>query len=392
MQFDYWQPHELDQHVILLKLSEYLRSERSMVTKRVFYNYSSLSLFLGLLFLLASCTAGQKESLKPTESLSIITTQTSPFSISPTIAPSLTRTVGFTATITPPAEPTPGIGSLKIRTADGMKMMYVPAGDFLMGTSDEEIAYILNLDFCKRTNCKKSNFSAAQPQHKVNLDAYWVDQTEVTNAEFAKCVAAGVCKSPAHNTDPGHPEFGDPKYDQYPVTMVTWQQASDYCQWAGGQLPSEAEWEKAARGSDGRYYPWGNTLDKSRMNTCDLNCQALNGRDPKVNDGYAETAPVGSYPAGASPFGALDMLGNVYEYVSDWYDITYYATSPDKNPSGPLTAVLPDSGWAAPCKVVRGGAWDEYNDTISTSYRHCSDGAGTYPCLGFRCIIKAAGQ
>src|SRR5690606_19387879 len=142
--------------------------------------------------------------------------------------------------------------------------------------------------------------------HTVYLDAYWIDQTEVTNALFAKCVEDGDCTPPVQSvSSAGLPYYGNPRYDNFPVMRVNWYQANAYCQWADRRLPTEAEWEKAARGTDGRTYPWGNET---------LNSNLLNH-----NYSVGDTTEVGSYPAGASVYGALDMAGNVGEWVNDWY-------------------------------------------------------------------------
>jgi len=225
----------------------------------------------------------------------------------------------------PPAEA--NIGDTWTRPADGMVMVYVPAGEFLMGSSDAD-------DQAQDTE---------KPQHTVYLDAFWIDRTEVTNAQYRKCVEAGACREPGC--------WNDERYSapDQPVVCVSWDGAQDYAAWTGGRLPTEAEWEKAARGTDGRIYPWGNEFDGSRLNYCDRNCEQ-DGKDTSADDGYAVTAPVGSYPTGASPYGALDMAGNVWEWVADWYDGRYYARSPARNPQGP------DSGDG---RVGRGGAFYE---------------------------------
>jgi eukaryotic-like serine/threonine-protein kinase len=212
-----------------------------------------------------------------------------------------------------------GIGSTWTRPADDMLMVYVPAGKFMMGS-----VYSGSL--------AQDN---EMPQHTVTLGAYWIDKTEVTNAMYAKCVQARVCDAlfiPSSKSRKSY--YGNPTYDAYPVINVTWDAAHSYCQWAGARLPSEAEWEKSARGTDGRTYPWGNAAP-----TCSL---------ANYSGCSSDTTTVGHFPSGASPYGALDMAGNVWEWVNDWYDLRYYANSPSSNPQGPVSG----SG-----HVVRGGAW-----------------------------------
>ena len=160
------------------------------------------------------------------------------------------------------------------------------------------------------------------PQYTVYLDAYWIDQTDVTNAMYAQCGAAGNCTGP-HDTS-SHSRsnyYGSSQYADYPVINVDWNQTGVYCRWAGRRLLTEAEWEKAARGTDGRIYPWRN--------------QAPDATLANNNDHVGDTPKVGSYPAGASPNGALDLAGNVSEWVADWYGDTYYQSSPPINPAGP---------------------------------------------------------
>jgi formylglycine-generating enzyme required for sulfatase activity len=183
------------------------------------------------------------------------------------------------------------------RPVDGMTMILIPAGEFLMGDDTAPFAY-------------------EKPQHTVTLDSYWIDRAEVTNAQYRLCVEAEACAEPKVWEDENL------NGDDQPV-LVPWEGAQAYCKWAGARLPSEAEWEKAARGTDGRKWPWGNEFDPSRAN--------LSGDE----DGYMLTAPVGIFPTGASAYGALDMAGNAAEWVADWYDAEYYAHSPAKNPTGP---------------------------------------------------------
>jgi len=223
----------------------------------------------------------------------------------------------------------------------------VPAGEFLMGSTDAG--------------------SGEKPQHKVYLDAYLIDRTEVTNAMYARCVAAGACKPPSSlSSSERSSYYGNSRFDLYPVIYVSWDDARSYCQWAGGRLPTEAEWEKAARGTDGRIYPWGNEGP-----TCD-----------RVNyDGgkcVGDTAPVGAYPQGASPYGALDMAGNVWEWVADWYQDTYYASAPTRNPPGPGSGQY---------RVLRGGGWFRYDGDLRAAYRHhFYYPTGQSNDIGFRCV------
>ena len=234
--------------------------------------------------------------------------------------------------------PTPSFGSW-LRERDGMVMVYVPEGNFSMGADNNGVL-------------------VAPPVHTVYLDAYWIDQTEVTNAMYALCVSAGACQLPSSYSSSTRSSFyGNSQYADYPVIYVSWNDANTYCEWAGAHLPTEAEWEKAARGTDGRTYPWGNNAP-----TCALaNSWGSNGTC--VDD----TTAVGSYPAGVSPYGALDMAGNVDEWVADWYS----DTSPSSTPtSGGL--------W-------RGGSW--FNDVgpVHTAISIRNGGDDTNSFVGFRC-------
>jgi formylglycine-generating enzyme required for sulfatase activity len=212
--------------------------------------------------------------------------------------------------------------------------------------------------------------SDEKPQHTVYLDAFWIMQTEVTNAHYARCVQAGDCTSPANS------RWNEPKYAEHPVTDVSWHQASAYCQWAGSRLPTEAGWEKAARGTDGRKHPWGNQAVAGNLpNFADRNF-GVSWADKSVDDGYQFTAPVGSYPAGASPYGLLDMAGNVWEWVADWYSEGYYADAPVKNPTGPA---------AGSARVLRGGSWGNDGRFVRSAGRYWYDPDVGVDVVGFRC-------
>jgi formylglycine-generating enzyme required for sulfatase activity len=247
-----------------------------------------------------------------------------------------------------------GIGSTQISPKDGMMQVYVPAGEFLMGSDKTK---------------DSQAFDNELPQHTVYLDAFWIDQTEVTNAEYAGCAASGQC-TPPHETSSSNRSsyYGNSQFDSYPVINMDWSQATAYCAWAGRRLPSEAEWEKAARGTDSRIYPWGN----------DISCNQSNywGKDGGCK---GDTSRVGSYPSGASPYGALDMAGNVWEWVNDWFGSSYYQNSPARNPGGP------DSGTS---HVLRGGSWNINVRLVRSAYRSDYAPVNRLYFIGFRCAAS----
>lgn len=260
-----------------------------------------------------------------------------------------------TATLTPspPAitpSPTPQYpkGASIISAADGMKQLSVPAGEFRMGTL-EDGEWISENEI---------------PQHIVHLDGFWMDETEVTNAQYKKCVDTGACAPPHHVSSYSKPEyFGNPEFDQFPVVYVDWEQAKTYCEWAGRRLPTEAEWEKAARGSTERLYPWEGDAKGEYF----ANFTFYMFEDPVA---------VKTYPPGVSPYGMYEMAGNVYEWVADWYSATYYAESPMANPKGPETGLT---------RVMRGGGWSSdwvYIRTAARMHYYPQDSSSD---LGFRC-------
>jgi formylglycine-generating enzyme required for sulfatase activity len=255
------------------------------------------------------------------------------------------------------------------RPADGMVMVYVPAGEFQMGSTDDEVDYALQLCY---GDCERYWFDGEQPVHTVVLDGFWIDQTEVTNAQYRRCVGAGYCRSPTQSSSYTRASYyGNSTYDDYPVIHVSWRQAATYCEWAEARLPTEAQWEYAARGSEGQVFPWGNTFDGARLNYCDSSCR-FDWAASTVDDGYADTAPVGSYRAGASWCGALDMAGNVYEWVADWYGA--YSTGRLVNPTGVGSGEF---------RVLRGGSWDDDARGVRSAWRIRWSGAEDD--AGFRC-------
>jgi formylglycine-generating enzyme required for sulfatase activity len=293
---------------------------------------------------------------------------------------------------TSPPTTVPETVSTRTCAKDGMVQVYVPAGEFLMGSTSSDIDQVLEI--C--AHCQRDWFQNEMPQRQVYLDAFWIDRTEVTNAMFAEFVAATGYETAAEQAGSGivfnlfskdwkltkgadwqHPRGPTTDIqglDDHPVVQVNWNDATAYCEWAGRRLPTEAEWEKAARGTDGRVYPWGNQPPAGNLlNFADRNLDAPvsnHGED----DGYPFTAPVGSYPDGASPYGALDMAGNVWERVSDWYGD--YASAPSRNPAGPSSGDY---------VILRGGSWSRAAWHVRTAFRLRYPRENRSSGQGFRC-------
>jgi len=227
-------------------------------------------------------------------------------------------------------------------------------------------------------------WGAEAPKHTVYLDAFWIYGTEVTNSMYRLCVEDGDCKAPQKIFSHTHERyFNNPEFDGYPVIYITYDDAQVYCEWVGARLPSEAEWEKAARGEAGLLFPWGNDeLQNNLANFCDEGCpgHSMEVTELGFNDGYRDVAPVGSYPAGASPFGALDMAGNVLEWVADWYAVDYYSYSPQINPKGP------ESGTR---HIIRGGSWWGTRDGLRPAARASKSQNFSSDKVGFRCAVEA---
>jgi formylglycine-generating enzyme required for sulfatase activity len=233
------------------------------------------------------------------------------------------------------------VGSTKANSRDGAEMVWVPAGEFLMGSnggSEDE-----------------------KPQRRVYLDGYWIYRNLVTVAQYRR-----FCQATERQM-PDAPEWG--WQENHPVVKVSWDDASAYCKWAGTSLPTEAQWEKAARGGDGRDFPWGNKFLTSNL-----------WSSKKELGDVERSAPVGSFPAGASPYGALDMAGNVWQWCVDWYNPDYYNKGVNRNPMGPA----PD---ADQVRVIRGGSWADFESSyFRTSKRFFFAPADRDNALGFRCV------
>jgi sulfatase modifying factor 1 len=231
-------------------------------------------------------------------------------------------------------------------------MVFVPGGEFEMG----------------------SNAGASeQPIRVVNVDAFYIDQTEVTVEAYVECLDAGACGPPPVGNGFN---YGIEGRDQHPINGATWYDAQAYCAWVDGgvkRMPTEAEWEKAARGTDGRTYPWGDEPEANCMYT-------VMEEDAQDGCGAGSTMPVGSLPLGASPYGAYDMSGNVYEWVSDYW--AFYDPSDLDNPTGPATGDM---------KVARGGAWGLADPLyLTATYRGGDSPHQEYPIIGFRCVRSGA--
>lgn len=307
-----------------------------------------LVFFLLVGLLLSSACGPSQAQLAATAQAAVEATQTArptPTAIPNTPTPESTPTLAATAT------PAFTIGSTQIREADNMTMLYVPAGEFTMGYGE--------------------GLQDQRPSHTVYLDAYWIDKTEVTMGQYALCVGAGKCR---------RPKGAQPSEDS-PVVNGTWDDANSYCAFVGAPLPTEAEWEKAARGTDERMYPWGSEMDKARL--------ALFTWDNRM-------PAVGLHSDGASPYGVLDMAGGAFEWTADWYAPSYYSQSPKENPTGPRSGKQ---------HVIRGGWWEwcpsyytcNLNPTYSSTVRNGTGyygrgGSGPawvyYPGAGFRCASK----
>lgn len=263
----------------------------------------------------------------------------------------------------------------RINPRDGSAMVWVPAGKFCMGSSkikDLKIAILhRNLrvvhDVLQGIGDVQSgeairHYANETPPHDVDLNGYWIYKYEVTVAQYR-----AFCRATKHAMPP---RLYLDWQNNLPIVNVTWNDAQAYAGWAGAMLPTEAEWEKAARGADGRLYPWGNAWDGTK-------CSNSVGTPATVQ------SPVGSFPLGASQYGAQDMAGSVLEWCADWYAPNYYGASPAKNPAGPATGKE---------RVLRGGSWCcSLPDNFRIAFRDPFDPTGLSADIGFRCVVRSPG-
>ncbi len=298
----------------------------------------------------------------------------------------LARTEAPKATALPAAttakveKPVPESSNMLLTLAPGviLDLVRIPAGEFLMGSTDADSQAASN----------------EKPQHKVTLDEYLIGKTEVTNAQFGAFVKATGYKTTAEKEGSGYAYDGTnwsdmkgadwqhPKgpnsnisgKDNHPVVLVSWDDAVAFCAWASQvtgrkvTLPTEAQWEKAARGTDGRIYPWGNGEPNANLANFNMN--------------VIDTTEAGKYsPAGDSPYGLSDMAGNAWEWTADWYSDTYYASSPSSNPQGPTTSTG---------RVLRGGGWINYSLSVRVAFRFRNVPTNRYGHFGFRVAVASA--
>ena len=221
------------------------------------------------------------------------------------------------------------------------------------------------------------------PQHEVSVDALWLDKLEVSNTQYQMCVEAGRCTPPnSVGSITRKRYYGDPTFAEFPVVNVSWYQAVAYCSWAGARLPKEAEWAFAARGPETLKFPWGNEFDNLKLNYCDSQCSLIHADDQGFNDGFADTAPVGHYPSGASWAGALDLQGNVWEWVWDWhalYEGHEWLDHPNSYPTETF-------------RVLRGGAWDTARGHARAAFRNWFLPEAFMDSIGFRCAMDVESE
>lgn len=299
------------------------------------------------------CQSVGSPRAEPTSLPRIVSTPSNPIPASE-VVPVAQITDSTTITTTPALPgiliPTPGAGT----TAVGLNqtiLVYVPRGKFRMGSSATD----------------PDAYDSETPQHELEIEGFWISRTEVTNAQYNRCVLAGACTPPDNQT------YSQPEYADRPITSLDWHQANAYAHWVGGRLPTEAEWEKACRGTDARVYPWGNDTPSDEL----LNYNFLIG----------STRDVGSYPQGASPYGLLDMVGNVWEWTSSLWgpaESNSIFLYPYSASDGREDQTAPD----AVLRVTRGGAFISYARVTRCATRGVGNPLGRHGDTGFRIVAS----
>lgn len=267
-------------------------------------------------------------------------------------------------------------GSYNYHAPVEIEWLLIPAGNFIMGSTALDSATWIS-----------AGVADEMPQRTVYLDAFSISKYPVTNYQYQAFIDGGGYSDSSHWSAAGWnwrvsnnitaPLYWDsgqnnsgPRYPNYPVVGVSWYEADAFCRWVGGRLPTEAEWEKAARGTNGRPYPWGNLWSGA-------NCNSYDNMYP---DTFAQSSPVYYFPSGVSPYGGYDMVGNVWEWVNDWYQNDYYTSAPDSNPPGPASGTY---------RVVRGGSW-----LGDCGFDRCAERSSRLPAfwndlymIGFRAVM-----
>jgi len=272
-------------------------------------------------------------------------------------------------------EPSPPPGTPTVVRTTPPAIVWIGDGRYVRGSTEDVVAHAVEL--CRRTvrgaqaqmMCHPENFRDETPPQRVYVSAFGIDRTEVTVAAYRRCVTAGFCTPSTISAEDERLAL-----PEHPVTGVDFRQASGYCAFIGGRLPTEAEWERAARGDDGRRFPWGDHYNDRLANHGHFDLE-------NVVDGYRHAAPVGSFPDAASPFGVLDMAGNAFEWTADLYAPDTYSRTSTVDPRGVTSGGQ---------RVVRGGSWRWPAFMMRTTHRFYYGDGHEAPDLGFRCAYDAA--
>jgi len=338
-------------------------------------NYSMWILAgIGGLIVLAVCGIGLfavgkllASDSPPTEPATLVT-QAVPVNPIFTSPPAWTESPIPPPIIDPTLTPDPVPGQTSINPQDQAEIVYIPASTFEMGLTNAQAKVI-------RATCNQCDdeLAASQPRHTVTLDAYWIYKYEVSNATYQQCAQAGFCSPPAKfGSDKITNYYNNPIYANYPVAFITWNAAETYCQWAGGHLPTDAQWEYAARGPNGNLYPWGDQSPSLSL--------------ANLADYIGDTQPVDAYPSGVSYFGLYNMTGNIWEWVFDWYRADYYQTNTNWiNPTGPTSGDIKSED---SLKTGRGGAYWISPGGSSAGLRDWYQVSKTGSAVGFRCAMN----